>query len=76
MATIDQEGLQEVEKIKNALTHMYDEISNVKDINVDEEYSFIFKILGEMEANWSHEVSNVPSMPDELTIDGRVYKRS
>ena len=72
---IDQDGLQEVEKIKNALTHMYDKV-DAKGIDVSEEYSFIFKILGEMEANWSHEVSNVPSMPDELTIDGRVYKRS
>ena len=72
---IDQEGLQEVEKIKNALTHMYDKV-DAKGIDVSEEYSFIFKILGEMEANWSHEVSNIPSMPDELTIDGRVYKRS
>ena len=27
MATIDQEGLLEVDKIKNALTHMYDKVT-------------------------------------------------
>jgi hypothetical protein len=72
---IDQDGLQEVEKIKNALTHMYDKV-DAKGVDVSEEYSFIFKILGQMETDWSHEVTNIPSMPDELTIDGRVYKRS
>jgi hypothetical protein len=29
-----------------------------------------------MEDDWSHDVTNNPSTPDELTIDGRVYKRS
>ena len=73
MATIDQEGLQEVEKIKNALTHMYDEINKVKDINVDEEYSFIFKIIGQMETEWNHNVNQVFTVPDELIINGKNY---
>jgi len=72
---IDRDGLEEVKKIKDALTHMYDKITGAK-IDIGEEYSFIFKILGQMEDDWSHDVTNNPSTPDELTIDGRVYKRS
>ena len=75
MPTIDQEGLEEVKKIRDALTHMYDKVT-AKGTDVGEEYSFIFKILGQMEDEWSHDVTNNPSTPDELTIDGRVYKRS
>ena len=72
MPTIDQEGLQEVEKIKNALTHMYDKV-NVKGVDVSNEYSFIFKILGEMEENWNHNVNQVFTVPDEININGKNY---
>ena len=72
---IDRDGLEEVKKIKDALTHMYDKVV-ASSADVSEEYSFIFKILGQMETDWSHDVTNNPSTPDELTIDGRVYKRS
>ena len=72
MATIDQEGLLEVKKIKDALTHMHDKITS-KDIDVTEEYSFIFKILGEMEAEWNHNVNQVFTVPEELVINGKNY---
>ena len=72
MATIDQEGLLEVKKIKDALTHMHDKITS-KGINVTEEYSFIFKILGEMELEWNHNVNQVFTVPEELVINGKNY---
>ena len=73
MATIDQEGLEEVKKIKDALTHMHDKITT-SGANVNEEYSFIFKILGQMEEEWNHNVQRVYTVPDELTINGKRYK--
>ena len=58
MATIDQEGLVEVKKIKDALQHMYQHLEkNNLAKDVLPEYSFIFKILGQMEAEWNHEVN-------------------
>ena len=72
MATIDQEGLVEVKKIKDALTHMYDKVTATK-VNVGEEYSFIFKILTQMEDEWEHNVNRVYTVPDELTINGKRY---
>ena len=69
---IDQEGLQEVEKIKNALTHMYDKV-DAKGIDVSEEYSFIFKIIGQMETEWNHNVNQVFTVPEELIINGKNY---
>ena len=72
MATIDQEGLLEVKKIRDALTHMHDKVTK-SGINVDEEYSFIFKLLGQMEDEWNHNVNVVPTVPDELTINGKRY---
>jgi len=72
MPTIDQEGLGEVKKIKNALSHMYDKLQ-AKGVDVTEEYSFIFKILGQMEADWNHNVNQVFTVPDELTINGKNY---
>ena len=72
MATIDQEGLIEVKKIKDALTHMYDKVSAAK-IDVGDEYSFIFKILGQMEVDWNHNVNQVFTVPDELNINGKSY---
>jgi hypothetical protein len=73
MATIDQEGLVEVKKIKDALTHMHDKVTE-GGINVNEEYSFIFKILGQMEEDWNHDVQRVYTVPDELNINGKSYK--
>ena len=73
MATIDQEGLLEVKKIKDPLTHMHDKITS-KDIDVTEEYSFIFKILGQMEEEWNHDINRVYTVPDELTINGKSYR--
>ena len=72
MATIDQEGLLEVKKIKDALTHMHDKIT-AGGVNANEEYSFIFKILMRMEDEWNHEVTRVYTVPDELTINGKRY---
>ena len=84
MATIDQEGLVEVEKIKNALNHLhsklneldaYDGNKNKIDISnsVNKEYSFIFKILIQMENDWEHNVNRVYTVPDELNINGKRY---
>ena len=72
MATIDQEGLLEVKKIKDALTHMHDKITS-KGVDVAEEYSFIFKILSQMEDEWEHNVNRVYTVPDDLTINGKSY---
>ena len=72
MATIDQEGLQEVKKIKDALTHMHDKVTT-GGVNVNEEYSFIFKILTQMGDEWNHDVNRVYTVPDELTINGKRY---
>ena len=72
MATIDQEGLAEVKKIKDALTHMHDKITT-GGVNVNEEYSFIFKILTQMEDEWEHNVNRVYTVPDELNINGKRY---
>jgi len=72
MATIDQEGLLEVKKIRDALTHMHDKIT-AKGVDVAEEYSFIFKILGQMEEDWNHNVNQVFTVPDDLTINGKNY---
>ena len=72
MATIDQEGLLEVKKVKDALTHLYDKVT-AKGINVNDEYSFIFKILGQMENEWEHNVNRVYTVPDELNINGKSY---
>jgi hypothetical protein len=72
MATIDQEGLLEVEKIKNALTHMYDKVS-ASGVDVNDEYGFIFKILGQMENEWNHDVNQVLQVPTELNINGKSY---
>jgi len=74
---IDNEGLEVVNyKLKNALESVYDKIDKAGNGGiVDEEFDFIYKLLGQMENEWSHDVTNVPSMPDELTIDGRIYAR-
>ena len=72
MATIDKEGLIEVKKIRDALTHMYDKVSEAG-VDVSEEYGFIFKILGEMDAEWNHNVNQVFTVPDELIINGKNY---
>jgi len=72
MPTIDQEGLSEVKKIRDALTHMHDKITS-KGVDVTEEYSFIFKILGQMEEEWNHRVNQVFTVPDELIINGKNY---
>jgi hypothetical protein len=72
MATIDQEGLVEVKKIKDALTHMYDKVA-AEGVNVNDEYGFIFKILGQMEEEWNHNVNQVFTVPDELNINGKSY---
>ena len=74
MATIDQEGLQEVEKVKNALNRAYEELeTNGNNSVVNDEYSFIFKILGQMEVEWNHDVNQVFTVPDELNINGKSY---
>jgi hypothetical protein len=74
MATIDQEGLMEVEKIKNALNRAYEKLeSNGSNSVVNDEYSFIFKILGQMEAEWNHDVNQVFTVPEELNINGKSY---
>ena len=72
MATIDQEGLLEVKKIKDALTHMYDKVT-AECVNVNDEYGFIFKILVQMEEEWNHNINRVYTVPDELTINGKRY---
>ena len=72
MPTIDQEGLGEIKKIKDALTHMYDKVA-AEGVNVNDEYGFIFKILGQMEDEWNHNVNEVFSVPDDLTINGKNY---
>jgi hypothetical protein len=72
MPTIDSEGLEEVKKIKDALTHIYDKVTK-KGASVGEEYSFIFKILGQMEDTWNHNIQRVYTVPDELTINGKRY---
>jgi hypothetical protein len=74
---IDNEGLNEVNyKLKNGLESIYNKIDDAGHSGlVDEEFDFIYKLLGQMETEWSHDVTNVPSMPDELTIDGRIYAR-
>ena len=72
MATIDQEGLLEVDKIKNALTHMYDKVT-AAGVDVNEEYGFIFKILKQMEEDWEHNVSRVYTVPNEIEINGKRY---
>jgi hypothetical protein len=74
MPTIDQEGLEEVKKVRDALQHMYGHLEkNNLAKDVLPEYSFIFKILGQMEAEWNHEVNRVYTVPDELTINGKRY---
>ena len=74
MATIDQEGLQEVEKVKNALNRAYEKLeTNGNNSVVNDEYSFIFKILGQMEVEWNHDVNQVFTVPDELNINGKSY---
>ena len=87
MATIDQEGLLEVKKVKDALNHIYKKLEsldlydnddkNANSVNVvyiiNEEYSFMFKILGQMEDEWNHNVNEVFSVPDDLTINGKNY---
>ena len=72
MATIDQEGLEEVKKVKDALTHLYDKIA-ASGVSANDEYSFIFKILTQMEDEWEHNVNRVYTVPDELTINGKRY---
>ena len=72
MPTIDQEGLLEVKKIRDALTHMYDKVT-AEGVDVNDEYSFIFKILGQMEDEWEHNVNRVYTVPDELNINGKSY---
>jgi hypothetical protein len=72
MATIDQEGLEEVKKIKDALTHIYDKVAS-SGADVNEEYSFIFKILTQMEDDWNHDINRVYTVPEELTINGKRY---
>ena len=72
MPTIDQEGLEEVKKIKDALTHLYDKLST-NGVDTNDEYSFIFKILVQMEDEWEHNVNRVYTVPDELTINGKRY---
>ena len=73
MPTIDQEGLLEVKKIKDALSFMYDKLQ-AKGADVTEEYGFIFKILGQMEEEWNHDINRVYTVPDDLTITGKSYK--
>ena len=84
MATIDQEGLEEVKKVRNALEHLYSKLEkldvydsennkfNVSSVT-NEEYSFMFKILGQMEEEWNHNVREVFTVPDDLTINGKNY---
>jgi hypothetical protein len=72
MPTIDQEGLEEVKKIRDALTHMHNKVTK-GGVDVNEEYSFIFKLLGQMEEEWTHDINRVYTVPDELTINGKRY---
>jgi hypothetical protein len=72
MATIDQEGLIEVKKVKDALNHMHTKITT-GGVDVNEEYSFIFKILTQMEDEWEHNINRVYTVPDELNINGKTY---
>ena len=72
MPTIDQEGLEEVKKIKDALVHMYDRLQT-ENADITEEYSFIFKILNQMEQDWNHDINKVYSIPEELNINGKNY---
>ena len=74
MATIDQEGLEEVKKINDALRYLHEKLekAGVSGL-VSEEYSFIFKLLGQMEDEWEHNVNRVYTVPDELTINGKRY---
>ena len=74
MATIDQEGLEEVKKIKDALDHAYEKLEKANTNSVvNEEYGFIFKILGQMEDDWNHDIDRVYTIPEELTINGKRY---
>ena len=74
MATIDQEGLLEVQKIKNALDRAYEKLEKKgSNSTVNDEYSFIFKIIGQMEDEWNHNVNQVFTVPDELIINGKNY---
>jgi len=72
MPTIDQEGLEEVKKIKDALVHMYDRLQT-ENADITEEYSFIFKILNQIEQDWNHDINKVYSIPEELNINGKNY---
>jgi len=75
MATIDREGLLEVKKVRNALEHLYTKLEAAGVASqANEEYGFIYKILGEMETSWNHEVNHVYTMPDEVQINGKTYK--
>ena len=75
MATIDQEGLQEVKKINDALRHMHSKLENAGVSGlVNEEYSFIFKVLTQMEDDWEHNVNRVYTVPDEIQINGKTYR--
>lgn len=74
MPTIDQEGLEEVKKIRDALNHIYKKIETAKVANlINEEYSFIFKVLEQMDDEWNHNINRVYTVPDELTINGKRY---
>tara|TARA_Y100001963_G_C6658936_1_gene389475 strand:+ start:350 stop:541 length:192 start_codon:yes stop_codon:yes gene_type:complete len=53
MASIDQQGLEEIQKIENALRHAYDKLEkDGKGDLVLEEYGFIFKIITDINDNW------------------------
>ena len=74
MPTIDQEGLEQVKKINDALRHMHKKLETAGTASlVNEEYSFIFKLLGQMEEDWNHNINRVYTVPDELNINGKSY---
>ena len=72
MATIDQEGVQLIgEKLKNPLESIYTKLDKLGVFkNVQEEFDFIYKFIGEIENKWQRDVQEDPT----ILVNGKAYK--
>tara|TARA_B100000287_G_scaffold391612_1_gene403376 strand:+ start:278 stop:511 length:234 start_codon:yes stop_codon:yes gene_type:complete len=72
MATIDQEGVMEInEKVKNPLESMYKKLDKLGVFNhVSEEFDFLYKFLNEIENDWQRSVQEDPT----VLVNGKAYK--
>ena len=76
MAKIDNEGIEQIKIVKNALNSIYEKLENNGIFgSVQEEFQFISETLDLIETEWEL-IDNTGSHPrqPQVVIDGQAYK--